>query len=78
MSETEIIELVRVVAVISLVVVAAVLTTPPNKVPLTLRGLAKMLGKSDAQDKSAPALVPTYKKLLAVALVIIAFIIAKI
>lgn len=78
MSETEILELLRVLAVIGLVVIAAVLTTPPNKVPLALRGLAKMLGKSAESDKSMPAVVPAYKKILAFVLVILAFIIAKI
>lgn len=78
MSETEILELLRVIAVIGLVVTAAVLATPPNKIPLALRGLAKMLGKSAESDKTAVAVVPTYKKILAFLIVVIAFIIAKI
>lgn len=78
MSETEILELLRVIAVIGLVVTAAVLATPPNKIPLALRGLAKMLGKSAESAKTAVAVVPTYKKILAFLIVVIAFIIAKI
>lgn len=76
MSTTEIAALVRVIAVIGLVVTAALLATPPNRVPLALRALAKMLGKG--RPSSAPSSVPTVKKLLAFALVLLAFILAKI
>ena len=87
MSTVEIIELCRVIVVIALVVVAAVLATPPNKVPLALRGLVRIL-KRDASAslprREGPAgtppdgTVPTWKKLLSFALCILAFVIAKI
>lgn len=80
MSETEIFELIRVLGVIGLVVVAAVLATPPNKVPLALRGLVRIL-RRDAGSREAsttPGAVPLWKKLLSFALCVLAFIIAKI
>lgn len=80
MSETEFIELCRVLVVIGLVVGAAVLATPPNKVPLALRGLVRIL-RRDAGSFGAgatPGVVPLWKKLLSFALCVLAFIIAKI
>ena len=79
MSTVEIIELCRVIVVIALVVIAAVLATPPNKVPLALRGLVRIL-KRDGRLPAAAGngSVPTWKKLLSFTLCILAFIIAKI
>ena len=69
--------LVRVIVVILLVVVAAVLATPQGRLPLAVRGLAKVLGhKSDNGGKGEK--VPIWKKFLAFLLVILAFIIAQI
>lgn len=83
MSEIEIFELTRVIVVIALVVIAAVLATPPNKVPLALRGLVRILkrdrfGDAAAESRSQCGVVPMWKKLLSFALCILAFIIAKI
>ena len=83
MSNVEIVELCRVIVVIALVVIAAVLATPPNKVPLALRGLVRILkrdGLGDAAGEThrGTAAVPTWKKLISFALCILAFIIAKI
>lgn len=81
MSETEIFELVRVLVVIGLVVGAAVLATPPNKVPLALRGLMRIL-KKDSKSADTASLsgqaVPSWKKLLSFGLCILAFVLAKI
>ena len=84
MSNVEIVELCRVIVVIALVVVAAVLATPPNKVPLALRGLVRILKRDGAvtlprgAGAAGTSAVPTWKKLLSFALCILAFIIAKI
>lgn len=77
MSKTEIIELVRVIVVIAMVVYAALLATPPGRLPLALRGLAKMLGKSAVLPNTPVTGVSKLKKFFAFLLVIIAFIIAK-
>ena len=50
MSNVEIVELCRVIVVIALVVIAAVLATPPNKVPLALRGLVRILKRDGLGD----------------------------
>ena len=83
MSTTEVLELGRVIVVIALVVIAAVLATPPNKVPLALRGLVRILKRDRLGDAAGEGArrygeVPTWKKLLSFALCILAFIIAKI
>ena len=86
--------LVQVIVVIALVVVAAALATPKNKVPLALRGLMKILKKdrtgraltpstetgSDAGREGMPGTgdVPAWKRLLAFILVLVAFAIALI
>lgn len=76
MTSADLFALARVITVIVLVVSAAVLTTPPNEIPLALRGLAKLLGREQPKREVVP--VPVWKKLLAFALVIIAFILAQI
>ena len=47
-------ELARVIAVIALVALAAALATPPGRLPLALRGLAKIVRR----DSAVPAPVP--------------------
>lgn len=76
MTSFDLFALLRVITVIVLVVAAAVLTTPPNKIPLALRGLAKLLGREQPKREMIP--VPTWKKLLAFVLVVVAFILAQI
>lgn len=79
MSEKEVFELVRVVAVIALVVIAAVLATPPNRVPLALRGLLRILRRDGSTPTgNEPTSAPTWKKILSFVLVIVAFLLAKI
>ena len=74
MSEHQIFGLFQVIAVLALVVVAAVLATPPNKVPLALRGLMRIMKK----DGASAGRVPVWKRLLAFVLVLIAFALASI
>ena len=42
-------QIARLVAVLALVCVAAAIATPKGRLPLALRGLAKMLGKDGIQ-----------------------------
>lgn len=76
----EFLELVRVIVVIGLVVFAAVLATPPNKVPLALRGLMRILKKDRSVERESVSrpVVPVWKKLTSFALCLLAFILAKI
>lgn len=62
-------EALRVAAVIVLLSSAAVLATRPGKLPLALRGLAKMLNRNPPQAAEDTAL-PLWKRLLAFLLVI--------
>ena len=80
MSEYQIFGLFQVIAVLALVVVAAVLATPPNKVPLALRGLMRIMKKDRglAADGAGAGRVPVGKRLLAFVLVLIAFALASI
>ena len=47
---TALVQILRIVAVVALLCVAAALATPPGRLPLALRGLAKMLGRRPAAD----------------------------
>ncbi len=82
MDAHEIIGLLQTVAVIALVVVAAVLATPKNKVPLALRGILRIVRKDSGAkgpESRRPAdPVPAWKRLLAFALVVIAFVLATV
>lgn len=72
-------QLVRVILVILLVVFAAVLSTPKGRLPLAIRGLAKILrrdGKNAATNEVKE--VPIWKKTLAFVLVIIAALLSMI
>ena len=44
------VQILRIVAVVALLYVSAALATPPGRLPLALRGLAKMLGRRSAAD----------------------------
>lgn len=70
-------ELISVIVVMALVVTAAVLSTPKGKLPLAVRGLAKLM-KRDGRAADVPKIepVPVYRKLIAFVLVIIALLIA--
>lgn len=79
-------QLVRVILVILLVVAAAVLSTPKGRLPLAVRGLAKILRKdqnpslnsSDSTRNTHEATVPAWKRTLAFVLVLIAACLAMI
>lgn len=73
-------QIFRIIAVVILVVLAAALATPPNRIPLALRGLARLMRKDNGiisnSDKSAS--VSTWKKVLSFLLIVVAFALAKI
>lgn len=77
-------QLVRICLVVALVCVAAVLATPKGRLPLALRGLAKLLARDrgDAQSTSVEGCrlqsVSGGKRMLAFALIILAIILALI
>ena len=54
MSGHEIVEIVRLMAVMALVCAAAALTTPKGRVPLALRGVLRILRKDRALSGSSP------------------------
>ena len=82
MSGHEIIEIVRLVAVMALVCVAAALATPKGRLPLALRGLSKILRRDAGTVQSAPSWtdagqpVSLSKRLLAFTLVLLAILLA--
>ena len=55
--------------------VAAYLLVDKSKLPLALRGLKKVLGTAAPSASSAPP-IPVWKRLLAFALILIAFVLA--
>lgn len=76
-------QLVRVILVILLVVAAAVLSTPKGRLPLAVRGLAKILRKDASQSgltrrSSQAEPVPAGKKFLAFILVILAALLSMV
>ena len=66
-------QIVRIVAVIALVCVAGALATPKGRIPLALRGVARLFKISGEEQK-----VPGWKKLVAFLLVLGAIAIALI
>jgi hypothetical protein len=70
------IEAVRVFAVIAMVTTAAVLATPPGRVPLALKGLFKMLGKNS--ESVSGSVAPVWKRAVAFILVLAAAVVAMI
>ena len=77
-------QLVRICAVLALVCVAAALATPKGRLPLALRGLAKMLARDRGQMQSTAVdgcrlqSVSGGKRLLAFLLVLLAILLALI
>ena len=81
-------QLARICVVIALVCIAAALATPKDRLPLALRGLAKMLGSCEVEklrscDSSKPLNLstsqpPAWKRLLAFVLVLLAILLALI
>ena len=82
------IQIARLVAILALLCVAAAIATPKDRIPLALRGLAKMLqgckvaefqGSSTLQPCNPGTLKPSaWKRGLAFALVILAILLALI
>ncbi len=67
----------RFIPVIALLGIAAMLLTDKSKLPLALRGLKKVLGADGTPAASAaPVSVPLWKRLLAFALIVLAFLVA--
>lgn len=71
-------EFARVVIVIGLVIWAAVLATPKGRPPLALRAIQKMLGKAAGMAPPEVQSVSSSRRLIAFAMVIVAFVIAVI
>ena len=73
-------QIARLCAVLALVCAAAALATPKGRLPLALRGLAKLLQRdgaaSDAPRVAGADKVPLAKRLLAFALVLLAILLA--
>jgi len=67
-------QILRIAAVMTLVGVAAAIATPKGRLPLAFRGLAKAMGRPipDATGER----VPTWKRLLAFLLVLLATLLA--
>ena len=81
-------QVARLVAVVALLCAAAAIATPKGRLPLALRGLAKMLGSCEVEklrscDSSKPLNLstsqpPAWKRLLAFVLVLLAILLALI
>ena len=73
-------QILRIVAVIALVCIAAALATPKGRLPLALRGLAKLLRQDAVPAAPAPQgagqPVPLVKRLLAFVFVLLAVLLA--
>ena len=65
----------RFIPVVALLGVAACLLVNKSKLPLALRGLKKVLGTAAPSASPAPP-IPVWKRLLAFALIVIAFVLA--
>ena len=68
-----VLQIVRLVAVLALLCVAAALATPKGRLPLALRGIAKLFRISCEEQT-----VPAWKRLLAFVLVLLAILLALI
>ena len=69
------VQIARLVLVLALLIVAAVLATPPGNLPLALRGVYKILKRDGALphgDVRDEGRAPLWKRLLAFVLVLIA------
>ena len=66
-------QIARLVAVLALLCVAAAIATPKGRLPLALRGVAKLFRISGEEQT-----VPVWKRLLAFVLVLLALLLALI
>ena len=81
-------QIARLVAVVALLCVAAALATPKGRLPLALRGLAKMVRRCEGEKERGnegshpPTIPPSHpsagKRLLAFVLVLLAILLALI
>ncbi len=70
-------QIARVVAVIALLCFAAALATPPNRLPLALRGLRRIMRKdAGLSDADASAKVSPVKRAISFVVIIIAILMA--
>ena len=67
-------QIARLVGVLALLIVAALLATPPGRLPLALRGVYRILRRDRGLPDAAPAAAaaPTGKRALAFLLVLVA------
>ena len=76
------IQIARLTAVLALLCVAAALATPKGRLPLALRGLAKLLGKDGIQtfehSEHSNIQVSLARRLLAFLLIVLAILLALI
>ena len=68
-----VLQVARLVAVLALLCVAAAIATPMGRLPLALRGVARIFGVRGEEQQ-----IPGWKKTLAFALVVLAVILALI
>ncbi len=66
-------QIIRLVAVIALLCAAAALATPPGRLPIALRGLAKIMGRN---QPSQTGRVSTLRKVAALMLVLAAVLLS--
>ena len=75
-------QVARLVAVLALLCVAAAIATPKGRLPLALRGLARLLRQDAAPAAPAPQgvgqPVPLVKRLLAFVLVLLAILLSMV
>ena len=77
-------QIARLVAILALLCAAAAIATPKGRLPLALRGLAKLLARDRGQTQSAaggdsrPQSVSAGKRTLAFVLVVLAIVLALI
>ena len=74
------VEIVRMIAVIALLIVAAVLATPPGRMPLAMRGILRIL-RRDRGEKvpmTNDCAAPGWKRLVAFLLVLAAATLAMV
>jgi len=74
---TTLLQILRLLLVMALVCVAAALATPKGRLPLALRGVCRMMKRDRGESAAIPeAKAPTWKRLLAFVLVLLALALA--
>jgi len=74
-----ILQIARLLAVLVLLIVAALLATPPGRLPLALRGVYKIIHRDRGLSETpVSTTAPTWKRVLAFILVLIAAVLALI